>query len=291
MILITGATGHIGHELVRLLRDKGADFRVLIPGEAGAAELQQIGVEVVSSDFDDVKRLAGVMKKAERLFLASAPDPEQATKQGLLVKAAQKAHISHLVKLSSQGAASDAPCRLARWHAQTEQQIESSGLDSTILRPHYVMQNMLMFEHTITIENAFYAPMGEGRVSMVDARDIAAVAATVLLEDGHAGRAYEITGPEALSFEDVANKLSAIRKRQVTYVDIPPERAREGMLRAGTPDWLADAILELYAGYRIGTGELVTDVVERLTDQRPRSFDEFAVDYAEHFSRRKTDLG
>jgi uncharacterized protein YbjT (DUF2867 family) len=291
MILITGATGHIGHELVRLLRDKGADFRVLIPGEAGAAELQQIGVEVVSSDFDDVKRLAGVMKKAERLFLASAPDPDQATKQGLLVKAAQKAHISHLVKLSSQGAASDAPCRLARWHAQTEQQIESSGLDSTILRPHYVMQNMLMFEHTITIENAFYAPMGEGRVSMVDARDIAAVAATVLLEDGHAGRAYEITGPEALSFEDVANKLSAIRKRQVTYVDIPPERAREGMLRAGTPDWLADAILELYAGYRIGTGELVTDVVERLTDQRPRSFDEFAVDYAEHFSRRKTDLG
>ncbi len=290
MILITGATGHIGHELVHLLRDRGAEFRVLIPGEAGAAELEQAGVEVVSSDFDDVKRLAGAMKKVERLFLASPPDPEQATRQSLLVKAAQKAHVSHVVKLSSQGAASDAPCRIARWHAQTEQQIEGSGLDFTFLRPHYVMQNMLMFEHVITIENAFYAPMGHGRVSMIDARDIAAVAAAVLLGSGDTGRAYEITGPEALSFEDVANKLSAIRKRQVTYVDIPPERAREGMLRAGTPDWLADAILELYADYRDGAGDQVTNVVERLTDQRPRSFDEFAVDYAEHFSRRKADL-
>jgi uncharacterized protein YbjT (DUF2867 family) len=291
MNLITGASGHIGRELIHLLHDKGLEFRVLIPAEAGAAELEQAGVEIVSCDFADLKHLAGAMKKVERLFLASPPSPEQATRQGLLVKAAQKAHVQHVIKLSAHGATSDAPSRIARWHAQTERQIEDSGLDFTFLRPHYVMQNLLKFEHVITIENAFYAPMGQGRVSMVDARDIAGVAAAVLRGNGDTGRAYEITGPEALSFEDVANKLSAVRKRQVTYVDIPPERAREGMLRAGTPDWLADAILELYAEYRGGAGEQVTEVVESLTDQRPRSFDEFAVDYAEHFSRRKADLG
>ena len=286
MILITGAAGHIGHELIRLLEESGAEFRIMVSPAAGE-EHRDRKYTTVPGDWDDPGSLAAAVKGADRVFLSSPAGPEQAERQGRLVEAARKAGVSHLVKLSSLGARLDDTSRLGRWHAEIERRIEASGLAYTHLRPHFTMQNMLMFEHTITLENAFYAPMGEGRIGLVDARDIAAVAAVVLTEDGHAGQAYDITGPDILSFMDVSNRLSAVRKRQVTYVDIPPDKAREGMLRAGTPEWLADGILELYASFRAGEGELATETVERVTGRRARSFDEFAVDYAEHFTRRK----
>jgi uncharacterized protein YbjT (DUF2867 family) len=151
------------------------------------------------------------------------------------------------------------------------------------------MQNFLMYAPSISIEGAFYVPMKEGRIGIVDARDVAAIAAAVLTEDDHLGSTYDITGPETLSFFEMAEILSAVRKRRVTYVDITPEKAREGMVHSGTPEWLIEAILELYELYSEGGGETVTDIVERLTGQRARGFHEFAVDYADFFAKKRIE--
>lgn len=288
MILITGATGGIGQEMIKLLQDKDVPFRAMVGDTERATALRESGVDVVMGDFDQPESLVTAVLDIERLFLLSPAAPDMVSKQTSLIDAACRAGVQHIVKLSGLDAATDAPTRFGQLHAQIEQKIEKSGLTYTHLRPHYFMQNFLMFAPTISTEGAFYAPMKDGKIGIVDARDIAAVAAAVLTEDGHADQTYDITGPEALSFFSMAEILSAVRKRRVTYVDIPADKARAGMLHAGTPEWLADAILELYEVFGEGSAEIVTDTVENITGQRARGFEEFAVDYADHFAKRRT---
>ena len=150
-----------------------------------------------------------------------------------LVAAAQEYEIQHLVKLSAERSSLDAPPGLGRWHAETEHQIEESGIPYTHLRATYFMQNTLGFADTVKREGTFYASMGDGTVSMIDARDIAAVAARVLTEDGHENTAYPLTGAEPLSFYDVADILSDVLNREVTYVDLPGDELRERLIEAG----------------------------------------------------------
>jgi uncharacterized protein YbjT (DUF2867 family) len=287
MILVTGATGNIGRELIRLLHEKEIPFRAMARDPEKARGLQEEGWDVVLGDYDTPESLVTAVLDVEKLFLLSPAGPDLVHHQSRLVDAASRAGVKSVVKVSALGADPDAPTLLGRLQAESEQMVAASGLAFTHLRPHFLMQNMLMFAPTISTENAFYAPMKDGRIGLVDARDIATVAASVLTEDSHAGHSYDLTGPEALSFFDLAEKFSAVRKRQISYVDIPPARAREGMLRAGTPAWLADSILEQYEQFRQGRGEIVTDTIHEITGQRPRGFDEFAVDYAGPFAKRR----
>ena len=145
------------------------------------------------------------------------------------------------------------------------------------------MQNMLQNAPMIAVAGMIYAPMGEGRVSFVDARDIAAVATRTLLDDGHEGKAYDVTGPEALSNADVAEKISAAIGKPVTYADVPPEESRKGMIEMGLPEWFADDLVTLFGVYREGRAAEVSDAVETITGRPATSYDEFAADHAAVF--------
>ncbi|HTD79153.1 MAG TPA: SDR family oxidoreductase, partial [Chloroflexota bacterium] len=236
-ILVTGATGRIGTELVRRLTAAGTPVRALVHTPPKASSLSARQVEVVLGDFDDPASLDRAVAGVERVFLVSPPQPDQVRLQGNVVRAAQRGGVRHIVKISALGASPDWPLAVPRWHWQTEQQIEQADLAFTHLRPNYFMQMILPLAPEVIQRGTVSVPAGTGRISMVDARDVAAVAAGALLEAGHEGRIYEITGPEALAFSDVAQHLSETIGRPVRYVDIDPESALNDLVSAGLPTW------------------------------------------------------
>jgi uncharacterized protein YbjT (DUF2867 family) len=187
------------------------------------------------------------------------------------------------VKLSAVGADSSAPEGFGKWHGQAEELLKSSGLGWTILRPNFFMQNLLGQAGAIAAQGAIYQPVGEARASFIDARDIAAVAARTLTDEGHEGETYVLTGPKALSYTDVAAKLSEATGRRVAYVAITPEQFREGALAQGLPEWLVSALERLNELAVSGEAEEVTDDVRRVGGREPKTFDEFARAHAAAF--------
>jgi uncharacterized protein YbjT (DUF2867 family) len=182
----------------------------------------------------------------------------------------------------------DSQVSQGRWHAQTDEQIEQSGMAWTHLRPHFHMQNALGFAPTIVAEGKFYAPLRDGRIGLVDARDVAAVAARVLTTDDHAGKIYDITGPEVLSFYDLAACLAVVTGRRVTYVDVPPREAEKAMVAAGMPAWMADAWVGLYGIFAAGHASATTRTVEDITGAPARTFAAFAREHAAAFTAART---
>jgi len=283
MILLTGATGTVGGALAEQLAASGVRARALVRNRAKAAPLKDAGFEVVEGDLAKPEMLDAALQGVERVFLLSSPGPQMVTAEGNLVEAAKRTGVSHVVKLSAIGAAADSPLMLGWWHGQIERQLEESGMTYTHLRPNSFMQNFLGFAPTIKAHDAFYAPMKDGLSSVVDARDIAAVAKAALTEAGHENQTYTITGPEALSYTEIAEKLSSVLGRKISYVDVPPEAAKRGMMDAGMPEWFAEALNELYAAWTEGHGAIVTNVVRGVAQKEPLTFDEFARDYAPAF--------
>jgi len=283
MILMTGATGTVGSELVKQLQASGAKARALVRNRAKAASLEGAGFEVVEGDLTKPETLDVALQGVERVFLLSSPGPQMVAAEGNFVEAAKRAGVKHVVKLSAIGADADSKLIFGWWHGQIEKQLEESGMTYTHLRPNSFMQNFLGFAPTIKAHDAFYAPMKDGLSSVVDARDIAAVAKAALTEVGHENQTYVITGPEALSYTEMAEKLSGMLGRKISYVDVPPEAAKRGMMDAGMPEWFAEALNELYAAWTEGHGAIVTGVVRDVTKKEPLTFDEFARDYAGAF--------
>jgi uncharacterized protein YbjT (DUF2867 family) len=283
MIVVTGATGQIGSEVVRQLAAKGEKVRALIRDPKKAASLNDPNVMFVKGDFSDPKSLDEAFKGATKLFLVSNAEPNQVKLQHNAIEAAKRAGVQYVVKVSALGAAKDATVSLGRWHAETEEELKKSGMKWTILQPHFFMQNLAMMAGSVKAQGALYAPMKDGKVAFVDTRDIAVVAARVLTEPGHEGQTYVITGGEALSFHDVAKELSAATGKPVKYVDVPPEDARKGMLGAGMPEWFANDLVGLYGVFAAGYGAATTDVVQKVGKAQPRTFAQFAKEHAEVF--------
>lgn len=284
MILVTGATGTSGAEIVKQLSYDAVPVRIMVRDPARAMELTGPGVEVVQGDFARPDTLAAALEGVDRALLLSAVHPDQVQWQNSFIAAAKDAGVRQVVKFSALGAALDSPLTWGRWHAETERALEASGMAWTILQPSMFMQNILMFAPTIHAQGAFYAPMGDAKVGMVDVRDIATVAVRTLTERGHEGQRYAITGPEALSFHEVAARLAHVLGKPVKYVPVDPATARQGMQGAGMPAFLIDGLLELYAYWAAGHGELTTPVVSDVARKQPFTFDEFARDYAAYFA-------
>lgn len=280
MILMTGATGTTGRELVKLLQARGVPARVMT---RDPNRLRAAGLEIVRGDLADAKSLDAALAGIERALLLSAPDPRSVELQGHFIAAAKRAGVKHIVKVSSIAAELDSPCRFLRWHGEIETRLKDSGIPHTNLRPSFFMQNLLWMADSIKAEGAFYAPSGNGRMGMIDVRDIAAVAFKALTEDGHAGNSYTLTGPEALSHAEAAEKLSRAIGRPVRHGDVSPSDFRTAMLGAGMPEWFADGLNELYAWVRDGGAERVTNTVAEVTGRPPIRFDEFARDCAAAF--------
>jgi uncharacterized protein YbjT (DUF2867 family) len=222
------------------------------------------------------------MRGVERMFLLCAPVPDLAALEGNAIDAAKAAGVKHIVKLSVIGAA-EAAHTFAKPHHDVEEKLRKSGIRWTLLRCNGFMQNFLQFAGTIKSQDAFYSSGEKSKASWVDVRDIAEVAAKALTSAGHEGKAYELTGPEALSYGEIATKLSAALGRQIKYIAITPEQQREALLKAGLPQYSVDAILDLMRYYDSGNAERVSGDVERVTGRKATSFDQFARDFAAAF--------
>jgi uncharacterized protein YbjT (DUF2867 family) len=236
----------------------------------------------VRGDLDDQASLDAALKGVDRAFLVTAVDQRAGRWCQNFIEAAKRGGRPHVVKFSGMGAGSG-NAEILRQHGETDQMLAVAGLPYTILRPNSFFQNMLWSAGTIRDHGAFYLPLRDARQSLVDVRDIAAVAVEALTGSGHEGQTYDITGPESLSYHDVAATLSRVLGKPVRYVDVPPEAARDSMLKAGMPAWNAAAVTELYEVFATGQSAAITDVVQRLTGRPPITFEEFARDHADAF--------
>lgn len=283
-IIVTGATGNIGTPLVKALAEMKADFRAVTHSEEKAQTLRGKGVDAAPADMSSGKGLEKAFEGGRVLFLLTPLFPQTGESAHGLVSAAKKAGIKHIVKLSGMGA-DQGSISLSKWHRAVEVAIEKSGLAWTHLRPNSFMQNYVAFHAgAIKAQGMFYAPLGDGAVSYVDTRDVAAVAAAALANpSAHAGKAYTITGPEALANQRIAQIFSGATGKTVTYVDVPENAARDSMLKMGMPDWLASALLELFAINKAGHTSAVTGDVKAVTGREPRTFADFAKENAEAF--------
>jgi len=284
MILITGATGTTGREVVKELSRLGArDVRALVRDPARADFIREAGFETVAGDFEKPETLGAALEGVGRALLLTPPTPDTVTHHRGFIEAAEGAGVRHVVKLSAIGADADAPEGFGKWHGQAEDLLKSSGLEWTMLRPNFFMQNLLGQAQQIAATGRIFQPVGDARASFIDVRDIAAVAARALTEDGHEGQTYTLTGPEALSFHDVAAKLSEATGKSIAYVPVSPEQFRAGALGAGLPEWLVGALERLNEIFAAGHAAAVTDAVQRAGRKAPTTFEQFARDYAEAF--------
>ena len=283
MILVTGASGTVGSEVLKQLRGQGADVRAAFHSAEKAARAKKQGIDSVVLDYADRASTAAALKGVDKVFLLGPTVPNQVELENTVVEEAKKAGVRHIVKLSVLDAAGE-KYTFAKWHRAVEKTIERSGLKYTFLRSNEFMQNTLTYYlGTIKSEGAFYLPTKDSKNSVIDVRDIAAAAVKALTTSGHENKVYELTGPEALSHEQIAQKLSAAVGKQIKYVDISPAAYKEGAVAAGIPESYVDALLNLYQLYVAGGAQRVTKDVERVAGRKPRTFDEFARDHAAAF--------
>jgi uncharacterized protein YbjT (DUF2867 family) len=286
VILVTGATGKVGQEVVRQLAAASVAARALVRDPAGASHIRIPGIDVVVGDLGRPETLAAAFAGVERVFLLTSAAPDQVELQANALAEAVRAGVRHIVKVSVAGGP-DSGTQIGRWHWTTEKQIEASGIDFTFLRPTLYMQQMFAYAPTIASRGTFSAPMGTGEIALVDTRDVAAAAVCALTEEGHGHHIYDLTGPEALSYDAVADAISQAIGRNVSYVHVPPEYAKKQMITDGVPRWLVDDMIILFASFREGYGSAVTNTVAEVTKTRPRTFRQFAKDHARVFSEGK----
>ena len=284
-ILVTGATGNTGSALVDRLTQRGAPVRVMVRGQGDAAQFDAARVSVVVADFDDAESLSAALAGADRAYLVTPSSEKAAQQQIRFAETAVETGVRHLVVLSQFAAEPDSPVRFLRWHAEVERRVRELGIGYTFLRPNLFFQGLLAFAGTIAGSGRFFAPIGEARVSAVDVRDIAGVAAAALTEPEHEGRIYTITGPAAITHGEIAAALSAALSREITYMDASPEVFAEG-LRGVMPPWQVDGLLEDYAHYARGEAAEVYPTVADVTGRQPLSIEQFARDYAAAFTPR-----
>src|SRR5437870_8013666 len=280
MILITGASGNVGREVVKQALAVGLKIRATFQSPAVAAKAPA-GLEGVIMDYAKPETIRAALHGVEKIFLVAPPVRDLPELEANFVKEVRAAGRKHIVKLSALGGRE---ATFPSGHRDSEENIEASGLPYTFLRPNGFMQNLVNYDAgTIRSQNAFYGCQGNGAVSVVDIRDIAAVAVIVLAATGHEGKSYALTGGEALTNEQVAEKISRVAGRKISYVDLPPAEFKKAILSTGTPEWSADALTDLYRFYREDKASQVTKDIERLTGRKPIAFDHFAQDYAVAF--------
>lgn len=284
VITVTGATGTIGGELVRLLSARGAPTRAAFRSVRSLQALPH--VVWAQADLADARTLEPLLAGAERLFLLTDNQPGFARLQIAVVRAAEAFGVRHVVKLSALGASHHSKSWIAREHKEVEDVLQGTGLSWTILRPHAFMQNWLgEVAESVRREGVIYSPIADGRVPFIDTRDIAAVAAEALLHpEAHLNARYFLTGGEAVGYADVAAALSAATGRRVEYRPISMEEARARLEARGVSSEAIDAMLAI-AEYQKAGGptSMVSDAVSRVLGRAPKSLEEFVRDHVGAF--------
>ncbi|MDH2426056.1 NAD(P)H-binding protein [Sphaerisporangium sp. TRM90804] len=271
-ILITGANGTVSTEVLRSLGGT-ADLRALVRDRAKAPS----GVEVAVGDLHHPETLDQAFEGVDTVWLLTAMGPDSTHASSNAVAAAKKAGVRHIVRMSAIGAGHDAPTRNGRLHALSDIELTASGLGWTVIRPAYFMQNILGSVDGDT----FYGAPGEGRIGMIDVRDIADFAAVVLRDPArHQGETYTLTGPETIRLRDLTDTLSTVHGRPITYRPLSPDDAFPMLLKAGMKEWDAEVTKEYMEAYDAGWGDFTTPTYTAVTGRPGRTSAQFARDYA-----------
>ncbi len=285
MILVTGATGTVASELVKELSGSSVRVRAMVHYAHKASLIGQPGVEIVEASYERPESLDRAMEGIERVFLVAPPSPNQVEQEVHVIEAAKRAGVQHIVKQSILHAGPDSPVPMESWNGRIEEILINSGVPYTILQPNTFMQILLSFAPVVVNDGVVLSPIGDARVSMIDARDVATVAAEILVFGGHLGERHVLTGPQAISFDDIAQRLSRALDRDIRNHVMSPDETRELLMRMGIPDWYVKADLKLAEEYRLGGAAEVTNDVEEITGHPACTFDRFAEDHKEAFLR------
>ncbi len=283
-VLVTGATGNTGSLLVPLLLKSGVDVRVFVRDEAKAQPLKDLGAEVVTGNLDEPGTILPAVKDVDKIYLLTWNGETQLKQAENVINAARYEGVPHIVRHSMWGPENS---RIIKQGNKIEEMVKSSGLQWTLLKPTFYMQNTMMAAQTISSDGVIYWDMKDGKLGMIDVRDIADAAFAVITGEGHEGRSYILTGPEAISFNDVANTFSKVLHKEVKYVNVPGEASLQAMTGMGVPEWIAKGYVELAEGFSVNFANSTTKNVETLTGRPARSFKQFANDFAQVFGSKK----
>jgi len=283
-IVVTGANGNVGSQLVKLFSENGMEVRAVVRPGASRALGNLPGVEVIEADMVKPSSLSFAFAGCKKVCLILPLVSNMIDLTAVAVECAKKAGVEYIVKMSGMFS-EEHKTKISELHRATEEQIEQSGIPYTFLKPNSFFQNYSEFcAESIRKNHVFYLPLGDTRLSLVDARDVAAVAHALLTVDPQIGESIEITGPESLSNEDVADLFTRVLGVRVTYAAITDDVAATSMNKAGMSYWLTTAVVELYKSQREGGGQMmVSDAVQYFAKREPINFATFIRDNIELF--------
>jgi uncharacterized protein YbjT (DUF2867 family) len=288
-ILVTGATGNVGPHVVRELRMRGLPVRALVRDRAKAADLLGDDVELAVVDFADRALLRATLTDVNQVYLCTPNHPLQVEWEIGLIDAAIAAGVRRVVKQTTMGAEVGAATEFWDMHGRIGDYLRQAPIASVFLACNFFMSNLLASADGVRQAGALFLPGKAARVAMVDPRDVAAAAATVLAGgEHHDGRSYELTGPEAVTFDDVAAALSEVSGQHVGFVAVPDDAAREQLVGGGAPPWFADNLVAMMGLLRQGAGARVTDALRALTGRQPTSVSDYLRAHAAAFAAATT---
>lgn len=275
-VLVTGATGTIGSTLVPELCRLGVRTRAFVRDPDRARGLQQAGAELAIGSFEDEGSLASAMRGVDTMVLITPPQERAREYAAEAIEAARDSGVERIVRISVIRADPHGPTDNVQQHGDTDARVQASGLRWTILRPHFFMQNLLMSIPTLRDDGSLYWGMGEGRLGMIDARDIADATTAVATSDAVDGRVYTLTGPASITFHEVARAFGDALEQPISYVPVSLDAVEESLRAFGTSDWFARMMRDYSQAYSENWGDFVTDDLRTLTGHAPRSIDDFA---------------
>ena len=286
MILVTGASGTMGKavldEVAKEAAKTGENYRAMYRSATEAAKAPQ-GTSTVIADFGKKDTLPPALRSVTSVYIVCSPIPQLIELEWNMIDACASAGVGHIVLSSAMGAR-EYRKSFPSWHRRVEDKLKSTKISFTILRPNSFHQNVLTYySPSVRSQGAFHASMGNARVSFLDVRDIAVVAAKSLTGREHSGKIYELNGPEGLTYSELAEKIAKSSGREVQYVDIPADVQRKAMLDRGMPEWQADALLDLQEYYVKGKGGNVDGLLEQLIGRPAITMDQFLAEFADEF--------
>jgi uncharacterized protein YbjT (DUF2867 family) len=282
--LVTGATGTVGTHVMRALAERGAKPRGLVRDHAKGVSTHGSHADLAVGEYGDRDSVRAALDGIDQVFLTCGNHPSQVDWETTVVDAAVAAGVRRIVKLSALGVSAGSPVAFFDAHARIEEHLRAAGVATVILRPGFKMSTLLAGAPGVQQAGAFFAPAAGAKVAMVDPRDVADVAARVLSAEGHDGRTYELTGPAAVTFDDVVAELSAVLGRQIPFVHVPDEDAVAQFVANGTPEWTATNVITQFGLLRQGSQAQVRDTSRELTGREPRTLAEFIRDHAAAFA-------